>query len=395
MSLLIGADREGKIAEIAQFSADELAGKTKAELRELAKGLLTGVSRLRNAELADQLNELAEPIRRTVELRQEYLEPQFENPDLSRAESRAMYLMAQLKELVLNSSFMDIRQLDYAVLDLAAEHFAFEVSQFSPATSKYNFTQYKKLLNGLLESEKEHPRYSTLADALKIFLDQYSRLLKPMRNLVNQTTAKRVAAKGKSLQQVSDGKALVEWARNVLRNHRKERWERIGIALGLACGRRLSEIFSTGEFEVIAPYKLKFRGQLKSRHLEHQAKIYEVNTLARAADCVDAVAWLSHIGRRYPDQEVSKRHTAVPLHRAISPTGTAVTDNPLRHMPGVNFKSTRALYAVMEAKIFGDESKTMAWNISAALGHGADDSDTAQSYEVFAVKGLENLEWPE
>jgi hypothetical protein len=130
-----------------------------------------------------------------------------------------------------------------------------------------------------------------------------------------QTDAKELGYKGIEVTR------LLQWADDVLTRLRPDEtnrklWRPVSVALALATGRRQVEIHSTGSFEFVDDYHVKFSGQAKTRGKAFEAyeenPSYIIPTLLKAELVVKGHEWLkTHSGMFYDLEEKGERATVM------------------------------------------------------------------------------------
>lgn len=185
---------------------------------------------------------------------------------------------------------------------------------------------------------------------------------------------------------------LYQWATDLLTNlkpsdkaYKNELWAEVAIALMLVTGRRQSEIMSSASFEPTdRPGWVKFYGQLKMKGRLDAPAAYDIPVLASSDVVIAALEWLGASDKRHEDEKVAHNRFSKALSAKAKQLDEYISyDKRRTDSKGKEMSLTCHLCRQMYAQILKDkfESKEHK-SISRLLGHGEDDTATAQRYDA-------------
>lgn len=173
----------------------------------------------------------------------------------------------------------------------------------------------------------------------------------------------------------------------------------LGLAIALATGRRLTEIFRTGNFKKIDSSTLLFSGQLKTknRKLFEELKPYPVHTLVDADTVLKAfkklrlrlkaetVSFIDRSGVEQTKSVIEGDIFDIPHNGAVSSKYASSLNHHAKVVLGsdMTFKSTRAIWAELSYHEAAKANQTKAAYRAEALGHTGGDLSTQEHYDGF------------
>jgi Telomere resolvase len=203
---------------------------------------------------------------------------------------------------------------------------------------------------------------------------------KTMRDLVHKDTNLKVV-------EACNNRVLTEWeplstfVSNVFSNVETSTWKHLSFAIGLATGRRMSEVHGMDTvFEVVSEDTLIFEGQLKTKSRE-DVGAYEIPTLFPATQVYQAWLKLRELGKAsLTPQDVNKK-----LSKALSTEMPKDIQDIKKQSNLLAYKDLRDCYA---AFCHLKKPETMSTNayLSKIMGHGENDLETASTYDKRGIK---------
>jgi hypothetical protein len=195
-----------------------------------------------------------------------------------------------------------------------------------------------------------------------------------------------------------------DWVRQVINDKFNEKHPTVGglcVAIGLATGRRLTEILRTANFKKVDDVTLLFSGQLKTknRKLFEEIKPYKINTLVPADEVIKAfkklrlklkaetVNFVDRLGNKIESSVVGGETINPPLNKAVtSKYGNSMNAHAKRILGAdMTFKTTRAIWAELSYHQAASKSQTKAAYRAEALGHTGGDLSTQEHYDGFEL----------
>lgn len=187
-----------------------------------------------------------------------------------------------------------------------------------------------------------------------------------------KTTLKRNLQQGRAIQNV-DG--LLNLAKMLLDSGS---YIDVGLGLMLLTGRRPVEIFKTASFALDpTPYHVVFSGQAKTRDREEGKQAYSIPVFTEPSSIIHAL-------ERLRSMRDFSESTERDIHNRVSKTLNErfkKTFGPF--LPGSKPTHLRSLYATLAYETFAPEGHYFPSYAADILGHGAEDTYTAQSYMDF------------
>jgi hypothetical protein len=187
-----------------------------------------------------------------------------------------------------------------------------------------------------------------------------------------KTTLKRDLQQGRAIQNV-DG--LLNLAKSLLDS---SSYIDIGLGLMLLTGRRPVEVFKTGNFtDDPTPYHVVFSGQAKTRDREEGQQPYSIPVFAEPTTIIHALAKLRSLRdfSNSSERDIHNRVSKTLNERFKKTFGPFLPESKPTHL--------RSLYATLAYEAFAPEGHYFPSYAADILGHGAEDTYTAQSYMDF------------
>jgi hypothetical protein len=224
----------------------------------------------------------------------------------------------------------------------------------------------------------------------------YSQLLSFQREdsvELSKDYRQRVKAKNREKVPVAIAKLVADCRQTLadLTAGKQPHWTKVSIAAALGMGRRMAEIHSLGQFEVMGDYELHFSGQAKTRGADGAKTDYRIPTLFPAVQLKAAIDYLESQSRRLPaEQQLSDRN-------AVNSAFAMALSRAMGKYRGISYKGLRAIYAESQWFLLPESEKARTEKhvkYSDWLGHldkdGAQDA-TFMSYMVYSVSDLDCL----
>lgn len=185
---------------------------------------------------------------------------------------------------------------------------------------------------------------------------------------------------------------LYQWAVDILVNlkptdkaYKGELWAEVAIALMLVTGRRQSEVMSSAQFALTdRPGWVSFSGQLKTKGRLDAPEVYDIPVLAPAEAVIKALEWLGVSGKRDENEKTAhNRYSKGLSNKAKTLDELIVYEKRRVDAKGKEMTLTCHLCRQMYAQILKDKFQSKEHKaISRLLGHGDEDSATAQRYDA-------------
>jgi len=236
-------------------------------------------------------------------------------------------------------------------------------------------------------------------NSLKIHFALYYNLIVP--SIVSE---KKEEQQSKRLEKTHNNKVEINphWIKRIISdtfNNKTPTIGELGFALALATGRRLTEIFRTGNFKKIDQSTLLFSGQLKTknRKLFEELKPYPIHSLVDA-DLVlkafkklrlrlkaETVSFIDRSGVEQTKTIIEGDIFDIPHNGAVSSKYASTLNHHAKIVlgPDMTFKSTRAIWAELSYHEAAKSNQTKAAYRAQALGHTGGDLSTQEHYDGF------------
>ena len=392
-----------KRADVAALSREQLAGKTVAALRALAKGVLPKVSGLRKVELVNQLIEATQSERGVLEVAA--ARPQYvrrlseENVGLSELAEKHF---SELKRIVVEGKIGRWSESKVNA-ELAAQSnrivYDLEHREGRQAGGGQSLTTILSSRTDLFNAiradvdayEGRYQQYlKECLDFLKTAVESAQRDMGKRKNEVYRARVE-VRDYSRTVVDISELYKMTGLFLGELEAMPASAWWKVVLALTFATGRRPAELQSTARFEVVDRHTVKFTGQSKVKGAA--AAFYEKNpsylipTLIPAETCVQALRWLTDKKKVVDSPSAAHKRYSSDLSARFK-TVREIQGLPQNFIP----YSLRACYAQIACQLAGLDSAAMQGKVYIAqiLGHsrsrltGSDavtaDRETAESY---------------
>lgn len=390
-------EKLNKLAELRAIPESVLLKSKKAELIELAKGLITNVKSYSKIGLAEQLvklraesiNELAleaVAVKESDEARKERLS--YSLP--TSIKDRAKEIKKELESI--DAKHTDELDRMFAVTKYAGQVFEGLKLDYTPKTMKGMLTEIGKILKSYEDvSTSAIERRSSIR-----FMQCIWAMFKPLKDTINSDYTLEVKDNLAKAPEIN-GTALLQKAEDVLKSIPKDavwqtnkdiHWATVACALAVATGRRSAEILATAKFEKTEnneDNKLMFSGQTKARGSKREARMSESFKIPCLVDVNLAINGLNYLEEKrkaidYNPDAVNPKYSRE-LQREIQKNWKSVSENN-----NLMFKSLRPIYAALcIQKFYEGNEQSKGTEISEILGHSELDTETANSYRVYTV----------
>lgn len=261
-----------------------------------------------------------------------------------------------------------------------------EMREYEFSTVKTRRVDIKKALDVMVNGE-----IPLLKETMQILTEYfYSQLLSFQREdsvELAKTYKQQVKGKNREKQDIKISELVTDCRKTLddLSEGKQPHWTKVSIAVALGTGRRMAEVHSLGQFEVIGEYELHFTGQAKTRGVEDAKTDYTIPTLFPAATLKRAIEYLDEQERRLePELQKADRNA---VNKAFAMALSRATDK----YPGINYKGLRAIYAECQWTLLPESERARTEkHIKYAdwLGHinkdGSQDA-TFMSYMVYNI----------
>lgn len=414
MTSLTIQERQAKVELIATYTLEVLHKATVKELKDLCKGIVS-TQGLKKQDLITELMAVSKDQRDLITLQKEQQKIKNAETLLKLQEDQLKLQAAQLETLnakerslasrmVIKSvgvdqrsirivdkivgllaSSMTLPEIKDALYGLSSEEVSSDIQRYAGSYIKSLKTDYKKALDTEVEKHQGTRYYRDLVLLVNFYKNTYEKGTSYITIALNEEYAKKVVEK--VTNQVSiDPTTLLNYTKAVLAHPDEYRYEDVAIALALATGRRMAEIMSTGNFEVVDEYTIAFSGLTKARFKKDEKSVAVINipTLVPAKDVVKGIEYLTFLNRRIDIEDVNNKYGKAFL-RVIKGHWLNISGLPSSDEKVFTYKSLRALYAeICYKNLGGTVDKSLYY--SKILGHDSNDLTTANSYKVWILK---------
>lgn len=405
------AEINQKRADVAALSREQLTGKTVAELKALAKGVLPKVSGLRKAQLVAQLiaatqseRELMQDDREAVSSVREKSEDLAEFAQRFYDEFRDIVRTAKEKKQSYESLVGRVTGLAVRLVDWLKSQ------PGNQANGGQAVTTILRNRTTVMSSLKESITADTgiysqvLSDCYGVLSSAVSEALGESTRRKNLGYKAQVSERGMSAARVDvDAAELLRMANDVLSdldNLDAPAWRKVVFCLVLVTGRRPVEVQCTAELSPVDDYTVNFTGQTKVKGKAGEFyglyPGYDIPTLAPAETVIAAFSWLESHGKRI-DKSIEDAESKT--HRKYSKALSQYTQS-LRSAELIpdsfTLKSARSVYAQVCTHVAepGDKESYVAQILGHGRAHAVEtgcyyDPETPKSYEAdWNIKGL-------
>ena len=399
---LTAPERQAKLETLATFDRITLDGSTVKELRELARGVVTNMTKLNKVEFVDHITDLTADIREAnrialevaalevAETRERNME--LEAANLTPATPEGYRVALGIEGT--NDTIETVKtELDYVartasdreqlieLVDNIAFKYCFEQRvSYQPTTRKSNATKMYKALDIWLESLSGNHA----DDDRKTAVVRFKKMMGTLYYQQNIDIAVSYKAKVKTRidgRRDISAQPLIDRAISELENLSDHR--NVAIALAIVTGRRMAEILAVGRFELSSTEgHLLFTGQSKTRGSTagNSTEVFDIPVLAEPELILKAIEYLDNDSDKYrleTTEEVNKKYSKSLSRKMVEwSTFAGVT---------MEFKSLRALYASVCFERLATDTDNENSYFASILGHGEKDITTAFSYMVWNI----------
>jgi integrase len=406
VTTLTATERQTKLEALALIDQEILSETTVRELRDLVRGLVTNVTKLKKSELleliADRTADIREANRialetaaveaaaakeRLAELEAAALSPA--TPEGYRAaagiesfEDIIEKVKTDLDKIVRTSNGFDdlCETVDNLVLDYCDDQRAY----YEVKTRKSNNTRIFKSLDLWLQNLSG----GAVDDNIKTAVLRFKAKVSKLNFEQNKTISIEYKAEVKKRfdgRKVIDADKLLTRAKNVI--EMLEDYRDVSIALAILTGRRMAEIMAVGRFDLSDKQgHIRFTGQAKTRGstAKNSTEVFDIPVLADPELVLKAFWYLDEGGYRLDfSDDVNKKYSKMLSRRMVEWSTFAGVE--------MTYKSLRAFYASVcydRLSLPNDNENSYFARI---LGHGEADYTTAFSYMVWDVGGSKSL----
>lgn len=170
-------------------------------------------------------------------------------------------------------------------------------------------------------------------------------------------------------------------------------WQDVACAVAFCSGRRMSEIFLTGEFEIVSEYELSFKGQCKGKTRKEEGVllkdvVFTIPTLVPAQLVKAGIEWLDNNGRRLDIKEDTPVEVNDKYSKGLSRRCKDQWNMmPEGHRELSRFHFFRAIYFICcSANYKNDKGNLNDAFLYARSILGDDDHKTIESYSRFVLE---------
>lgn len=391
-----------KLTDLLPLTYEDLEAMTSKQLRDNVAKIL-GVNKayqLKKAQLLDACWQVLENVRNQLQVDEtersqakEKLKEQFKrrNQDYEIPIAEIATKTYQcLKDIAVNGK--DLQTMKESVNGLVATIARTEMTQYAFSTVKSRRTDIKKALDSMTQIEA-----LILKETMGILTEYfYSQLLSFQREdsvELSKNYRRGVGVKNREKAPIYIAGLVLNCKQTLkeLMNGQEPHWAKVSVAVALGTGRRMAEIHSLGQFEVIGDYEMHFSGQAKTRDAEQAKTDFDIPALFPARTLEKAIAYLDEQGRRLdPDIQKADRN-------AVNQAYAMALSREMGKYKGINYKGLRAIYAECQWALMPESEKARVEKhikYSDWLGHidkeGASDA-TFMSYMVYQVADIDEI----
>ena len=246
VQMLTGVEREQRIKELLAFSSIELESKPKAFYHEKLKGLITGYSKMKKAELVDAVKDIISSYKESIQRKAaDYLDA-FGDSDFSY-------------DMVVSFYHSKVSP------NGAAETIYQRIQANKPTDTTLAKSKPKQLRLVLDKIRATAESSSGWCDAV---YESFQELIMPVLVRVNQDYKQTNETRTAEDFMRVDGEVVLNWARETIewaasQDNLERGWHKVSLALALTSGRRQGEIHGTTAYELVDSSHIKATGLLK------------------------------------------------------------------------------------------------------------------------------------
>lgn len=424
MTKLTAQEIQTKLEQVASISIEALQLTTAKELKDLCRGIVHNWSKLTKADMVTALLEVTKSIRDRIvkveEIKQleqltdaetelikkyeERFEIEHQNIERKLPDSALVALnwYGNKSESELHPINIGVKiykeikaTVNTAVIENQADKIPVVIGGYaanlasneratypSVTTRKSRKTDYLKAIQASFENDKDIAYRDTLENAISAFRNMMHQAFKSEVVEYHNTYKSEVSAKNFD-REVVDYSKLIIWAKTVLNNPEKYKWTEIVKALSFSIGRRPSEILCSGQFTVIDSHHLTFKGQAKRRANFNPDEVLEVPTMVNTSLVLAGLNRLAEKDRKY-EYDVNDHVSCMAI--CDKKTSKEISrDSKDSFSP----KELRAIYGELTYKVFANESTSQNIWFQQVLGHGENQTETANSYIKYYIPETE------